>query len=744
MSRKLIVEIVGDSRRFEKSLHRSERAATHFSHTVTHQLRHAGRAFAGFVGIVGGFGLIHALEQTVEAAQHQQVALRSVEAQLKAAGVQWEDYSGRIEEATSSMTELGIKTPEAMQAFTTLFRATGNVTNALEDLQLVADIAGARHMDLSKAALLVAKVEAGNTGILRRYGVMVSKTATVEEALATARAKFAGQAEANVLPQAKFAAVLEHTREIIGNALLPTINKYLGRLSHWLEQMNHSGQLQRRVNQIVKTASEVLGGLRDVLKVVADMFGGWENAAKFLLTGYLISKAFKLADAILLIAGNAKKAGIAMGGMAFAAGVPVPGRLRPPQKIPTSDLRTAGKLAGGGAAGTAVGGLAISQTAIVAALSEAVILATTPGSHRQRVTPQLDIEKLIGFGVPTREQAKIILAYRKQQISAEEAARQLNRLSGIFITMNAIAKAIAGPQGLGGVATTIGNALKEAGEAAAQAMRRTGFGVPIVDIPETTLPFRIRLKEAQGALVAAAQATVDYITPIIQNLKAILDTGKLHGKRLTLARQRLIDALGILSDAQETIAGALKAQSDAQKEAAQKQKEAARALKEKLQAATEQALQQIGQLFQGPVLAPTDEQRRAFLGFTAMPDPRQMLGDIRAQNQFFKSFRNTLTGLTRAGAPAGLVQELLQGGQAAQAQSILKAPRELQRAIFRAFEQREKLARQAAERPIRVFLTVKLDGATVATSVTTHQQKATRRQGGQRRGPHAGQKLGVE
>ena len=48
---------------------------------------------------------------------------------------------------------------------------------------------------------------------------------------------------------------------IIGNALLPTINRLLTSLGDWLDKMNRSGQLQRDVNEAVKTGTGILEGL---------------------------------------------------------------------------------------------------------------------------------------------------------------------------------------------------------------------------------------------------------------------------------------------------------------------------------------------------------------------------------------------------------------------------------------------------------------------------------------------------
>lgn len=263
----------------------------------TGALRGLGRSVAfASSSFLGGFGLTYAIKTSIDAAEEQLHTTRAVRAQLEAAGVSWDVYGRRIEAAATSMARLGIQDDVAERAFVTLFRATGNVTKAIDDLQLTADIAAARHLDLEKAAQLVAKVEAGNVGLFRRAGLAIDKNATSEEALAVARQKFAGQAVANAKAQDVFNASLDQSEEVIGGALRPELERLFRDAGAYLDRLNRTGELQRDVNKAVRTGGEIIHGVGDAVEIGVRAFGklnkitGGTRHSFELLTGLFILK----------------------------------------------------------------------------------------------------------------------------------------------------------------------------------------------------------------------------------------------------------------------------------------------------------------------------------------------------------------------------------------------------------------------------------------------------------------------
>jgi hypothetical protein len=224
-----------------------------------------------------------------------------------------------------------------------------------------------------------------------------------------------------------------------------------------------------------------------------------------------------------------------------------------------------------------------------------------------------------------------------------------------------------------------------------------------------------------------------------ENLVAAL--GELASAEATI-RSALADEASTRKTAAAKQATAIRKHADAVKDAADKTREAAQEAAQRLREATQRARDQIGALFQGPILAPTEAARKRALGVPGT-DIGRLTADIRAQTRAGLAFQRDLARISRAGGPAQLVAELRRGNLVEQAATIAAAARPEQRELFREFARREAAARRIAERPLRVFLTVNLDGKQVAHSVTTHQQRTGRHQGRQRRGRHGGQALGL-
>jgi hypothetical protein len=251
---------------------------------------------------------------SIDAAKDAAVTQRQLAAQLAATGQSFGVYRDEIEKTDSRLSALsGFTKDDLDKSLTTIVRSTGNVSKALRDNALAANIARARHIDLAAASTIVAKVEAGNIGILRRAGIQVGKNATVEQALAVARARFAGQAAAGTTAQERFGAVLHNTEEIIGTGLLPTLNKYLTSASRWLQQMNESGKLQKDVATATRQFSSALHDVAAVVKGIDKVTGSFKNTLELILALKLGSAA---AGWIGAFGGTGTEAAIASGKVA--------------------------------------------------------------------------------------------------------------------------------------------------------------------------------------------------------------------------------------------------------------------------------------------------------------------------------------------------------------------------------------------------------------------------------------------
>jgi hypothetical protein len=203
------------------------------------------------------------------------------------------------------------------------------------------------------------------------------------------------------------------------------------------------------------------------------------------------------------------------------------------------------------------------------------------------------------------------------------------------------------------------------------------------------LPLKLKLEQAkaaasgvQSALLAAARHIRQFLLKTIPKLKG----------------QKLLDAYGLLAQANSTIASAAKEAATRAKDAALKAKQKMAQARQALADAIDNVRSQLGELFQGPILAPTAEQQKATLGVPGTMG-KDLTRDLRAQTALFRRFEHDLAILKRRGASKELIKELRAKGTAAlpQIETLAKSSRGAFAAFLKAFRAREKFVRHVAK-----------------------------------------------
>jgi hypothetical protein len=289
MARKLVVEIVGDASQLERTYKGAAAGTKAFSREVESAGRGALVATVGFRGLgraiayAGGsflaFESVGAfLRSSIDAAQEAQVGQRALAAQMRASGEAFKENQARIDQAEGSLARYGFTSEDSAKALTVLDRATGSITRSMGLQLFVANLARAKNLDLASAANIVAKVFGGQETALRRAVPGLEKHAHGLELIAEAEQKVSGQARAATTPSERFRATLHDTEVIVGTALLPVFNKYLGQLSVWLDKMNRSGKLQKDVNETVKAAVPLFNAVGQAAGLAAKAVGKYGDA----------------------------------------------------------------------------------------------------------------------------------------------------------------------------------------------------------------------------------------------------------------------------------------------------------------------------------------------------------------------------------------------------------------------------------------------------------------------------------
>lgn len=136
------------------------------------------RGSSGFSKITGsaaaltGIGIaLQTLSSGGKAAEQQ------LEASITATGGAYDDFSKQIDKAVSSEAQFGHGVADVDNALSALTQATQDPALALKDLNVVTDLAAYKHESLTDAATQLGKIYAGNTKLLKQFGIDMTVTA---------------------------------------------------------------------------------------------------------------------------------------------------------------------------------------------------------------------------------------------------------------------------------------------------------------------------------------------------------------------------------------------------------------------------------------------------------------------------------------------------------------------------------------------------------------------------------------
>jgi hypothetical protein len=264
-------------------------------------------AYAG--AYLGAAGVLSVVRSSLAAAREEELVMGQTSIAVEAAGLSWERYARRIETVIKAQSALGFDDEELLKTFATFVRRTRDVDEALRLNALSADLARARYMDLESASKLVLKASMGSAGALRRVGIDAEQGASGVELITKLTEQYGRSAEdasnRGTASSDRFHVAIENLEEAVGRGLNPTVTEYTNRLTKWLDTAENQEELQRRVNEAVETATEIMHGfargVEGVSRVVRPLIGhvgGLENAVTALLIGGIVYKSAKAVAAV--------------------------------------------------------------------------------------------------------------------------------------------------------------------------------------------------------------------------------------------------------------------------------------------------------------------------------------------------------------------------------------------------------------------------------------------------------------
>jgi hypothetical protein len=229
MSRKLVVEIVGDSASLERAFKRSTKASKQFDRSMESTAVATTRRFSAMrAGIAGGVAALGISDLVQVAAESQQV-LGQTSVAVESAGLSWKQYGDEIQNAIQAQSQFGFDDEALLRSFSLFVRNAGDVDEALRRNQIAMDISRARFISLEQAAQIVNKAALGQSGALRRLGIDARKGASGVELLAQLERQFGGAAEKAsgdaATAMERLQVQTENAKESLGTLALPVVTE---------------------------------------------------------------------------------------------------------------------------------------------------------------------------------------------------------------------------------------------------------------------------------------------------------------------------------------------------------------------------------------------------------------------------------------------------------------------------------------------------------------------------------------
>jgi hypothetical protein len=263
-SRTLLYKIAADEVDFKRGVQSAERDLGHLESRGTASLNNLKKVALGTSLAIGG-GLVALGKSSVQAAIESEKSNARLQAQLKALGISYKAHEDQISRVIQKQSQLAALDDEDLaDSFTAIVRVVGDVNKALKLNALAADFARAKHIDVAKAGELVGKVAGGNTGILSRYGIVLEKNATAQQAIAALQEKFAGQAEAYGKTTAgsveRAGVAWENLRENLGAKLAPVLGTVANAFSNLINEISTGEGPGKVIRGVFDSLGVAIGG----------------------------------------------------------------------------------------------------------------------------------------------------------------------------------------------------------------------------------------------------------------------------------------------------------------------------------------------------------------------------------------------------------------------------------------------------------------------------------------------------
>lgn len=246
-TRKLVVEILGDAKGMTKATKEAESGLAAFESKV-------GKLGSALAGVFAGGALLSFGKQAAQAALEDQRAQERLAKTLQNVTQATREQVSAVEAYISKTeSQYAVIDDELRPAFETLVRATKDVGQAQQLMQLALDVSAGSGKSLQEVSVALVKAMGGQMRGLKDLGIQVKTTsgdtASFADVQAQLNAMFGGQAAAAADSQTgrmkKMQIEYENVKESIGKALLPMMIQLAGvatTLFGWFNNLSEGTQ----------------------------------------------------------------------------------------------------------------------------------------------------------------------------------------------------------------------------------------------------------------------------------------------------------------------------------------------------------------------------------------------------------------------------------------------------------------------------------------------------------------------
>ncbi len=204
-----------------------------------------------------------ALGMAYKASEEERLSIALLTNNLKNVSVAYDDVRESIEkkiEATRRTT--GISDEEQRGALSQLILTTQSYDKAVRLLPLALDLAKAKQMDTTTAAMLLGRVAEGNINALNRYGFAMEGVKDPAQALDEIQKRVKGSAQAMVSPLELLKSDMDELAETIGKALTPALIGVVNQIRPIIDAIKEwSDKNPELLTQLIDVAIAIAGGM---------------------------------------------------------------------------------------------------------------------------------------------------------------------------------------------------------------------------------------------------------------------------------------------------------------------------------------------------------------------------------------------------------------------------------------------------------------------------------------------------